>query len=309
MKVDVAVQSYKKPESLIYTLFTLHKHSRDMVDVVWINDDQSGDGVIEAYQRLSESGALFPWKLRIRENTRRMGWWVSFVKGRRPSYQTLWFRLKRMAWNLYKVRSVFVDEHDLRYQWAISETDKKYLLIIHDDIEFKSDIVDAYMSKLSADPKMGVVGDLGQCWRCDYSTTGCTPQRILEGYRPSNAWPSTRTGPKSHAWACRVNEWSAMVNVAIAREISNSEHVFFGNYDADGDIAAYWFSRLVAGGYHFDDPLPTKYQRDAYYIHWDGGVTGHSVWADQGQGRTRYDAQAYRKKLRQEFGYECDGVG
>ena len=47
MKIDVAVQSYRKPESLIYTLFSLHRHSRDAIDTVWINDDRSGGDVIE----------------------------------------------------------------------------------------------------------------------------------------------------------------------------------------------------------------------------------------------------------------------
>lgn len=182
MKIDVAIQSYRKPESLIYTLFTLHRHSRDAIDTVWINDDRSGGDVIEHYRRLNESGALFPWKIRIRENINRMGWWVSFVRGYRPAYASIWFRLKRMVWNWYQNKSVYVLKEDLRYQWALSCTDKKYLFVIHDDIEFKRDIVSVYLASIQAAKNRAIVGDLGQCWRCDFSSQGCNPQKLLAGY-------------------------------------------------------------------------------------------------------------------------------
>ena len=38
MKIDVAVPSYKKPESLLYTLMTLKKVAGDLIDAVYIND-------------------------------------------------------------------------------------------------------------------------------------------------------------------------------------------------------------------------------------------------------------------------------
>ena len=48
-KIDVSINSYKKPESLIYTLMTLKKTSGDLIDRVYINDDCSGNGAIELY--------------------------------------------------------------------------------------------------------------------------------------------------------------------------------------------------------------------------------------------------------------------
>ena len=36
MKIDVAVPSYKKPESLLYTLMTLKKVAGDLIDAVYI---------------------------------------------------------------------------------------------------------------------------------------------------------------------------------------------------------------------------------------------------------------------------------
>lgn len=306
MKIDVAVQSYKKPESLIYTLLTLHRHSRDKVDVVWINDDCSGGQVLDAYRKLAASGALDPWQVRVRENTRRMGWWVSFVRGYKPAYLSLGFKIKRMAWNFYKNGSIYVEKEDIRYQWAITNTDKRYLLVIHDDIEFRNDVASVYLESIVAHKSAAIVGDLGQCWRCDFKAQGCSPQKLLGGYRPSPIWPSTQLNPDSHAWACRINEWSALLDVQAAHDIAQRDKVFFGNYDANGDISAYWFSRAVTAGYGFDDPLPTQELRDLYYKHWEGGITGHSAWVDQGKGKSIYNSQFIKARLKQEFGYHMD---
>lgn len=304
MKIDVAVQSYKKPESLIYSLLSLHRHCRNQIDVVWINDDCSGGNVLNAYHTLEESGALHPWKIRIRENTVRMGWWISFVKGFNPKYLSLWFKIKRMLWNFYKNGSIYVTQEDIRYQWAIKNTDKEYLLIIHDDIEFKGDVITLYLKSIMRDKNIAIVGDFGQCWRCDFHSSGCNPSKILAGNLPSDIWPSTKVFPSSHAWACRINEWSALLRVKVARKLTETEQIFFGNYDDNGDVSAYWFSRVLASGYHFDDPLPILIERDKYYRHWEGGITGHSAWVDQGNGKNLYDPEKVKNRLSKEYSYE-----
>ena len=112
MKIDLAIQSYKKPESLIYTLFTLHEHCKESIETVWINDDKSGGDVLDCYRKLQKTNALHPWKIKIRENKHRMGWWVSFVRGYNPLYLNWTFKLKRILWNLYKTHSAFVQEDD-----------------------------------------------------------------------------------------------------------------------------------------------------------------------------------------------------
>jgi hypothetical protein len=308
MKIDVAVQSYKKPESLIYSLLSLHRYCREHIDEVWINDDCSGGDVLSIYRALDESGALYPWKIRVRENTVRVGWWVSFVRGFNPKYLNFWFKLKRMLWNFYKNRSIYVTQEDIRYQWAILNTKKKYLFVMHDDIEFKDDIISLYLRSMNQNCNVAIVGDLGQCWRCDFNSDGCTPSKILNGDFPSSIWPCTKILPNSHAWACRINEWSALIRVDIARDLTKTESIFFGNCDNQGDISAYWFSRVVEAGYGFDDPLPTIQSRLNYYKHWDGGITGHSTWVDQGKGKSSYDGERLRSDLKREFGFDMDKI-
>ncbi len=302
-KVDVAIQSFKKPESLIYSLLTLHQQSKDLVDTVWINDDQSPPEILKAYKSDALLKALHPWKINVRRNNHRMGWWLSFVKGYKPTYLTYRYMFFRMLWNFYKNKSIFVDREDLRYQWAIENTDKEYLFIMHDDISFNGDIIALYLNAIKNLPNPGIVGDLGQCWRCAYQAVGCNPEKICAGYRPSQQWPNTKLDKNDHKWACRINEWSALLKVTAAKQIAQKHKVFFGNYDDRADLSAFWFSKLVEEGMTFIDPLAGK-DKSTFYLHWEDGKTGHSVWVDQGIGKSMYDHLKLRTALREQFGFD-----
>lgn len=301
-QVDVAVQSYKKPESLIYSLLSLHRACKAHVDQVWINDDQSKGNILEIYQSEALRAALFPWKINVRENQRRMGWWVSFVKDYKPKYLTLWNMLKRMAWNYYKNNQIYVAKDDIRYQWALNHTNKDYLFIMHDDITFKGDVIERYMATITQMTRPAIVGDLGQCWRCAYKQLGCNPSKILKGYRPSVHWPFTKVSKGDHQWACRINEWSALVSVSCTKFIKEKHRIFYGNFDNNGDTSAYWFSVAVSEGFSFDDPINNS-ERNQFYVHWENGITGHSVWVNQGLGKSSYDAALIKNKLQEDFNF------
>ena len=303
-KVDVSVQSYNKPESLIFTLLTLHKHCKPHIDTVWINDDQSEKGVIEKYQRLQDSKILFPWKIKVRVNESRVGWWVSFSRNRLPKYASIFFIIKRLTWNFFKNKTIFIDIQDFRYQWAIQSTDKQRLLIIHDDVEFLGNVVNLLDNSMSSLTKPGISGDLGQCWRCPYKVQGCSPSKVLKGIYPSSLWPMTRINESDHKWACRINEWVSMIEVSSAIDIATTDNVFFGNCDDEGDTGAYWFSRLLKKGYSFSDPFIETNINNEYFKHWDGGITGHSAWVDQGNGENKYNPVKLSNRIKKEFNYE-----
>jgi len=305
-KVDVAIQSYKKPESLILSLLSLHKVARDSVDVVWINDDKSGDGITNIYKSDNLKKALYPWKINIRENNRRMGWWLSFVRGYNPDYLTKSYKLIRMLFNFYKNKNFFVDKYDIRYQWAIDSTDKDFIFLMHDDVTFKKNVIAKYLASISKMKKPGIVGDLGQCWRCRYQAFGCRPDRILKGFRPSAHWPLTRISSGDHKRACRINEWSALISVNAAKIIEKKYQVFFGNYDDRSDLGAYWFGCSISENFQFDDPI-FSHEKDDYYLHWEGGITGHSAWVNQGFGRNSYNKKKLIKKLYKDFNFKIDG--
>ena len=302
-KIDVAIQSYKKPESLIYSLLSLHRVSKRWIDEVWINDDLSGGEILEIYRSEELKRALHPWKIHVRQNSKRMGWWISFVKGKNPQYLSLGYRLLRMFWNLYKNKTIYVAREDIRYQWALDSTNKKFVFLMHDDITFTKDVVGIYLKKALTLKKPSIIGDLGQCWRCPYFALSCRPDKIIQGYRPHPSWPNTQFNRRHDKWVCRVNEWSALISVDAAKAIEKKYQIFFGNYDDQADLGGYWFSRAVLEHFEFDDPIKT-YERDTHYIHWENGVTGHSVWTNQSFGKSSYDKKAFRLKLKKDFNFK-----
>lgn len=95
MKIDVAVPSYKKPESLLYTLMTLKKVAGDLIDAVYINDDCSNDGSVEIYNDRRVREYFSPWKLNVRVNTRNVHISQVYVPGYRVDYMDWKFMLTK----------------------------------------------------------------------------------------------------------------------------------------------------------------------------------------------------------------------
>ena len=76
MKVDVAVQSYTKPESLLYALMSLKKYSAQHINNIFINDDSTDS--LEELEKifLNEKVTSYfaPSKIFLRKNTIRVGY-------------------------------------------------------------------------------------------------------------------------------------------------------------------------------------------------------------------------------------------
>lgn len=125
-KVDVSICSYKKPESLLYTLLSLKKICGNLIDTVYIQDDCSSDGTIEFYKDEKFLQIIAPIKIEVRENSKRIGWYVTVQT---PESQAVAANNNLRVLNGAKV--VYSEyEDDIRYQWGINSTNKKYLFII-----------------------------------------------------------------------------------------------------------------------------------------------------------------------------------
>lgn len=310
-KVDVAIQSYKKPESLIYTLFSLKKHCGEHIDSIWINDDCSGGDVTELYQDERLRQALDPIRLKIRINNKPSGYNVTLMTHDAFRRHTPVQRLQLLGYAPLRRLSFHETANDVRYQWAIDATDKRYLFIIHDDIKFFDDVLGVYLKDIIGNPNYAIVGDLGYEKLCPFGPCGekCSPKRILRGDYPCLTWPVTGCRSPLHRVLgrmrrdCRINEWCCLINVNIAHEIYDKFGVFFGNYEAGGDVATYWLDRAMELGYGFDDPLPDPKERLNYYLHWWQGHEGHEVWVDYGRGKQEYQADWIAELVKNEFGY------
>lgn len=302
MKIDIAIQSFKKPELLLYTLLCIKKYEEHNIDTVWIHDD-SNDETVMFYESKGFQDALYPWKVSIRKNTQRVGWWFTPVKGLYPRYLSFYKRLIFALRAKYRGTGFNLLRENSRYQWAIDKTDKKLLFIIHDDIVFYKSFLSSVIEKFECDEKLAIVGDLGQCWRCNYKEIGCTPQKIMEGYRPSKFWPDREQYDKGHRWPCRINEWCCVVRVDVLKRIENKYHVLYGNMDNGGDTSAYWFELINKEGYHFSDIAKSAEEKSNIFLHADGG-SGHSVWVDQGDGKKVYNAEYIKNEIKKDFNIE-----
>lgn len=198
VKVDVAVQSYKKPESLIYTLLSLKKYCGEHIDTIYINDDCSGNGVIEHYTKPEFLELMHPIKIKVRTNIKPSGYTHTIVTKEVVFRKHIIQQLQLLGHFVIRRAKWYSTTDDIRYQWAINNTDKKYIFLIHDDIKFFDDVLGLYIKTINEDKKIAIVGDLGGSKRCPYGPCGdnCTPQKIMAGIYPSDNWPITG----KHSW-------------------------------------------------------------------------------------------------------------
>lgn len=308
-KIDVAVQSYKKPESMVYTLLSLKKYCGDLIDTIYINDDCSNDGTVEHYMTKELKNRMKPIKIKTRVNTKNSSYTVTLLTKEMWKKKKLKEKMQLVGHKTIK-RLVFHDTSDnVRYQWAINNTDKKYLFLIHDDIKFYDNVLKLYYEIIKENKNMAIIGDLGGCEDCEFGPCGetCSPEKILKGKFPCGSYPIT--GEKKNLLLkilgrsnrhCRINEWCALVNVNIAKEIFDKYGIYFGNYEKGGDVGTYFFEKIIRLGYDFTDPLPTPQKRKKYYLHWWQGHQGHDIWRQTAE----YQREYIIKCLKDEFDYE-----
>lgn len=308
-KIDVAINSYKKPESLIYTMLSLKKYCGEYVDTIYINDDQSNDATVKFYLEPKLHKMMHPIKILTRINEKRSGYSKTITTQdmfvHNPVYQLIRFIFDRIR--LPQFKGFIYNNNDIRYQWAINSTDKEYLFIIHDDIKFNGNVIKAYLDEMRKRQNCAIVGELGQCNICRESNV-CNPELIMNGERPSKHWPLTKSLNhriiKRYERNCRINEWCCLINVSIARIIGSKKHIYFGNYERWGDVGAYWFDTIVKSGYDFSDPLPSSVIREKFYQHCWQGHSGHSIWAEQEGNKNIYQRDFIVNKIKEEFDYD-----
>lgn len=158
----------------------------------------------------------------------------------------------------------------LRYQYGIEKTDKKHILLIHNDIIFTDNIVE---KMLSIADDCFCVGKIGQCWNCPlFYEKICSGEVLSDRIKKNNLgykeimqsiekYPKTRTFKAKNKVSktkpfpmpeCRVNEWCALINANIYRKetIPNGDVFPFGGYFGI-DIGDIWFRQMVDKKYKF----------------------------------------------------------
>lgn len=253
--VDVAINVFGKPAQTALSLLSLLACSGRWIDRIYFIEEP--DGVNAVYAHAATLRAL--------------------------GDRVVHFRPRFMNWR-YAVDPTRLDDpdyrHALRYQYAFEHTDKRYLLLIHNDCEFTADAVGHLLDRLGGHTG---AGEIGQCWLCPACHLGrCGPGRYLD-FRPDfdavralydamdptvyrrryteeptkelvgNPWPLPE---------CRLNEFCCLINMAKARPATCPQgparpfgaYVDVGNpWTGNGilDIGVAWFGDLVRQGHTF----------------------------------------------------------
>lgn len=266
MKVDVAINYYGKPYQTLLTIESLLEHSDGHLDVIYL--------IREPRQPRTDEDIL----ALTRKYADRM---VVFTP---PRY---------LGWSTVSQRSVRRDaglRRSLRYQYALEETDKRYLFIAHNDVLFTADLVGELLRAIATGPHAGA-GSIGQCWNCPACTVGlCDGDRQAQlklSYASALLLALKIRSPRTRPWRidpwhpvplpeCRLNEFACVLDVDVYRHEtlpagSSPPFGIFGRVDT----GCGWFSAMVHKGHtfasvHIDDYCihgaghPDLFDADAY---------------------------------------------
>lgn len=272
--VDVAINVLGKPYQTAVTLFSLLETSGAWIDRIHV----------ALLDRASASDhKVWSGPLRDRIVLHR----PVFRLGVRPVHVRWPYR-----WRMYR--------HAVRYQRAWERTTKDHLFITHNDVRYEADLIGAMLARAGTGGGAApiAVGPVGQCWNCPAHAAGlCGPERY-EAYRPDAAeWaavmrrhPGARMAhypplkPHEEPWPlpeCRVNEWSALINMRVARPVTMpvGNAVPLGAFHGL-DVGTAWFREVMRAGHrvmHFDT---APFARHAWA---SSGGNGHAALLDRAE--------------------------
>jgi len=240
IRIDVAINVYGKPWQTLVSLKSLLKVSAQYIDRIYF----------------------------IEENKQPYNEDIRWVIDELNYKELIYFRPKYHLWIKETSRFKFNWNADyrksLRYQYAFENTNKKYLLIIHNDIIFNTDIIKPFLENIQ--DAFGI-GQIGQCWNCPmfyeaicdgsrYNDVAFTYQQAKEA---TLKYPESRTFNRKKLIdknipklmpECRINEWCCLIEMDLYRKkvMPQGKVLPFGGYFRV-DLADAWFSGMIRSGY------------------------------------------------------------
>lgn len=175
------------------------------------------------------------------------------------------------------VRSNYNDVMDIRYQYGLVHSDKKYVFISHNDVLYKKDIIGAMLEEIADNAGIGLIG---QCWNCPlFYADVCDGKRFNDNKVTDEEfkhylqlYPQPRL--KEHHIngfpfpECRLNEFACLVDREIALSSDSKFGLSYGN-----DTAQAWFTELYKKGHTFKHFNINDYCEHGYWA----GDAGHNT--------------------------------
>ena len=241
-KIDVCINVFGKPFQTLVTLKSLLNKSGKYIDKIYF----------------------------IEENQQPYQDHVKWIINELNYDKLVYFKPKHHLWingtDINRYHNDYDYRNSLRYQYGLENTDKKYLLIIHNDVLFNSDILTPFINLIG--DGFGI-GQIGQCWncplfhdkKCDGNVFNDNLNIDFDSIKQSiNNHPTTRTAIHRNIInpnqpmpmpECRINEWCCLIDMDKYRlEVLTNKRVRpFGGYFKI-DLADAWFEDMYKIGYH-----------------------------------------------------------
>jgi hypothetical protein len=200
-KIDVALNIYGKPWQTIVSIKSLLRYSSDYIDKIYFIVE---DDIIN----------------------KDIKWIINEINYDNIIYYTPKYSLKISPTDINKCITDSDYLYSLRYEYALKNTNKKYVLVIHNDVLFHSDIIIPFINNI----KDGFgIGQIGQCWNCALFADNICNGDILNERNVSynNILNSINRHPNLRSYSgkpfinesnfkilseCRLNEWCALID-------------------------------------------------------------------------------------------------
>jgi hypothetical protein len=269
MQVDVIINVFGKPLQTGLSLLTLMKHSGKWIDRIYYQEEP----MLPPFEaELPAGNVITIHRNRIKE----------VLGGRIETFVPEHFNFTLRSNTTRLVRDTNY-RLSMRYQYGFERSDKDFVLLIHNDIRVKADVVGAMLDAIGDHAGVGVIGTceicpahhLGKCERSAYSEYRPNFLELKDLYDRFDGHPEYRrrydffnANFRQRPWPlpeCRLCEWACLINLKKTRPLTmpKGQGMPIGTYPPGGssnlDIGAAWFRDMNAMGLtfkHFDvEPL------------------------------------------------------
>lgn len=204
----------------------------------------------------------------------------------------------------------------LRYQYGLEQTDKKYLLVIHNDVLFTKNIISEFLTNIGDG---FCIGHIGQCWNCPLKYENICDSHLLESNLKKNfsynqiiqfvdKHPSSRTSMNGKKQInenrpfplpeCRVNEWCTLIDAKKYKKEcvpTGDVHPIGGYFGMDiGDV---WFKEMVHKGYNFKHQNIYDFCTHGYFSevgHGHSAMSNHEMYKRDEERAKEYFNKNYK---------------
>lgn len=256
--VDVCFQVFGKPWQTALTLLTLDRFMRQEINKIFF--------IIEYAQPKIDSSDL------------------TILDGLVPNMESIclkeWLGLEPMDQSRIGFKEY---RQNLRYQYAFENTSADYLMVSHNDVIYKRNVITHFLSNIG---NHIAIGEIGQCWNCpakrddiieslnqeditqpchreDYENFKLDFEQLKVAYKIARAkkYPLRYEAEKGlteeykiNPWPlpeCRVNEWCCLINMQLARKATAplGSGRPFGAYLKGHDLGSAWFRDMHLQGF------------------------------------------------------------